>query len=330
MSEKKLTYLSTDIDKKMLQCVDNKAAYLDYREEFAQASNFKKRFDYPIHVDIELTNTCNYKCSICVHGKDETKQKEYYKTKFILQKEKIFEILNECKKMNVKSIQLNVNNEPLLYKDLIEVVEYAGRLKFPDIYFITNASLLKKEISEKLIKSGCTKIMFSLDAFSEDIYYKVRLTKCYHEIVNNILQFIELKKKLHTELPLTRVSFVITEINRHQMNEFKEFWESKVDFIAFQNLIRLDQNRMQNGRKAKDLKDYRCNMPNFRLTIKADGNVKPCCVFYGEDLNIGNIFTEKLSDIWNKDSFKQFQEMHKQYNWQNNEICKDCVTNSEL
>ena len=51
--DKKLTYTLNDMDKKMLEVVPDPEGFRQYREDFYAASTFKKRFDYPIHLDIE-------------------------------------------------------------------------------------------------------------------------------------------------------------------------------------------------------------------------------------------------------------------------------------
>lgn len=330
MGETRLTQIINNIDEKIIRYLEDPQTYIDYREEFYLASNFRKRFPYPVHVDIELTNTCNYRCAFCEHGRSAETKKEYYRHKRELPKDIVFKILDECSRIGVKSIQLNVANEPLLCRHLIEVISYASALKFPDIFFMTNGSLLDREMSSKIIKSGLTKIMFSLDAFDAGVYSRIRRKSNYAEVVANILEFIKLKRELAANLPVVRVSCVVTDQNRHQIADFEKFWKEKVDFIAFQNFIDIDSGGSRNGGNPGSLSGYRCNMPYFRLTVKADGNVKPCCVFYGEDLNFGNIFSEDLITIWNKEEFRKFQELHKEHRWRENETCSNCIMHTNF
>ena len=163
--QKQITSVIGDIDLKMIKMVSNKKSYLKYRELFQKASNFIERPNNPIHVDIEITNDCNYKCAFCVHG--IVSKNSYYKNHKELPKNKIYEILEECAKIGVRSIQFNVINEPLLYENLVDIIQYSNKLGFDDIFFISNGSLLDKDISVKLIEAGLTKLMISVDAFSE-------------------------------------------------------------------------------------------------------------------------------------------------------------------
>ena len=71
-------------------------------------------------------------------------------------------------------------------------------------------------------------------------------------------------------------------------------------------------------------------MSNFRLSIKADGNVRPCCVGYGEEILVGNIYKNSLKDIWHSKVFKDFQKMHLDYRSYENPSCKKCLEHSNL
>ena len=71
-------------------------------------------------------------------------------------------------------------------------------------------------------------------------------------------------------------------------------------------------------------------MPYFRIAIKADGNVRPCCVGYGEKINIGNIYKQRIFDIWNSNLMKEFQNMHKEYKSHNKIHCKECIVNKNF
>ena len=321
--EKKLTYTLNDMDKKMLEAVPDPEGFRKYREDFYAASTFKKRFDHPIHLDIELHNACNFRCAFCEHGLDP--KPEFYQTVIKLPKEDAFDVLDQASAMGVQSVQLNLVNEPLMYRDLIEVIEYASKLKFQDIYFLTNGSPLTEKKAEALIKSGLTRIMISLDAHSADIFEKVRRSKDYEKVKNNILNFMKKRKELNSKLPLVRTSFLVTDINKHQVNDFIDYWTDKVDFIAIQNLMSDESIEATNVENIDSLKGYRCNMPLFRLSIKADGRITPCCVFDGNLLTVGHIKKDSLKELWNSQKMRNFQDMHQNYGWHKNPICKKCV-----
>ena len=91
-------------------------------------------------------------------------------------------------------------NEPLAHKNIFKVLDYASKLKFNDLFFISNGYLLNEKNSEKILSSGLTKIMFSLDAFSPETYKERKLKNKkpanYEKVIKNILAFLKLKRKL--------------------------------------------------------------------------------------------------------------------------------------
>jgi len=312
----------------LLETEKEKNSYSSYRKIFEDASKFKNIQNYPIHLDIELDNVCNYACTFCPIGQPDNELNEYYKNVKKLDEKKIYEILDEAKSIGVRSLQFNLVNEPLAHKNIFKVLTYATNLKFDDLFFISNGYLLNEKNAMSILNSGLKKIMFSLDAFSAETYKERKLKNnkpaSYEKVINNILKFLELKKKYKKKFPLTRVSFIIMENNKHEVEPFKEFWKDKVDAIHFQKLIDYSDSNIITS----SVTENQCNMPMFRLSIKSDGNVKPCCVGYGEYINIGNVYDQSLYEIWNSDFMKNFQMLHINKEAEKNEICKKCLKNS--
>ncbi len=333
MSEK--TKVLGDIHQRTIEFLNSKIKkenYLKYRNKFNRASNFEELYDHPIHVDIEVDNICNYACSFCPIGQPESELGQWYKSKHEIPLDKLKSLLLECKEIGVNSIQLSIVNEPLANKNIFEVIDFASKLDFEDLYMVSNASLLNDKRSESILNSGLTKIQFSLDGFSAETYEKFRFTKNpkpgqYKKVLNNILNFLDLKKKMDKKFPLVKVSFIELEDNKHEFEDFKKFWKDKIDTIHYQKLIDYEKDFDFNDEKFKKI---RCNMPYFRIAIKADGNVRPCCVGYGEKINIGNIYKQRIFDIWNSNLMKEFQDMHKQHKSHNNLHCKECLVNTNF
>ena len=324
-----------DIHHKAVDFLDTdfkKSSYLKYRNKFDKAIKFEELFDHPVHVDIEVDNICNYACSFCPIGQPESDLGQWYKNKHEIPLEKLKSLLTECKEIGVNSVQLSIVNEPLANKNIFEVINFASELNFDDLYMVSNASLLDDRRSESILNSGLTKIQFSLDGFSAETYEKYRFAKNpkpgqYKKVLNNILNFLNLKKKMNKKFPLVKVSFIELDDNKHEFEDFKKFWSDKVDAIHYQKLIDYEKDFDFDDEKFKKI---RCNMPYFRIAIKADGNVRPCCVGYGEKINIGNIYKQNIFEIWNSNLMKKFQAMHKEYKSNKNAHCKDCIISTSF
>ncbi|MFC1644076.1 radical SAM protein, partial [Candidatus Omnitrophota bacterium] len=135
--------------------------FREYRRRW-KSINTSTETEHPIHLDFELNFGCNLKCEICIlqTPPEETKfKKEYGK---VLSYEKFCEIIDDGIEKGLCSITLSGNNEPLLFKEIPQYIEYAKKKNVLDIIMLTNGTLLDTVTSEELVNSGLTRICFSV------------------------------------------------------------------------------------------------------------------------------------------------------------------------
>ncbi len=294
-----------------------------YREKYDLASNLKI-LDFPIQLDFELNSSCNLRCPMCPISAESPKGKgkktwfdfEYYK-----------EILNFSVKKGTKAIKLNYINEPLIRNDFIKFIDYAKKIGILDIYFSTNGILLNKKTSTELIKSGLTRIQISIDAITKDTYDKVRPGGNYDKIIKNIEEFLSIKKDLNVQLPLVRVNFVKTSINRHELQKFLDFWNDKVDMIGVQEFV--TPTKVENpslAARSKRKESFKCSFPFKQLVINNEKKILPCCTFWGEELELQTLKKpEDLLSAWNSRKMQKLREKHLEGKYYEVEQCKKCI-----
>ena len=121
------------------------------------------------------------------------------------------------------------------------------------------------------------------------------------KVINNLENFLKIRKNLNSITPLVRVNFVKTEINEFELNEFIKFWNSKVDMIGVQEFIK--PTKVKNEIKSKKTfkkKNFKCSFPFKQLVINNEKQVLPCCTFWGEELALQKISKpEDLKKAWN-------------------------------
>lgn len=313
----------------LLKNIKNSIKWQEYRNIYKQAAQLEKILDYPIQVDFELNATCNLKCPMCPLSTEINVDKKKYLFPFDL----FCKIIDDGVSKGLRAIKLNYLNEPLLRNDLEEFINYAKKSGVLDIYFSTNAMLLNEERIYSLIKSGLDRIQISIDAFSEDVYNEVRPGGNYEKVKNNILNLIKIKKSLNSLTPLVRVNFVRTELNEHELKQFIDFWENKSDMIGIQEMVKPPKTTKNFGSKTTTQKStFSCSFPYKQLVINAQGEVLPCCTFYGEELVLGNIFDlyEKtgncdLTRFWNSEKIINLRAIHKLGQFYKNPICSKCI-----
>jgi len=300
--------------------------FLKYRENWKASQKFQKEFDFPLYILTELTFSCNYRCPQCLLGNKEEIQKlkpEIPEMPISLFKK----IIDESEKHNCRSLCVNHTSEPLLVRDLSERIEYASKRGFLDILMNTNGELLNDVVSKKLIRSGLTRLMISLDANSSETFKKIRVGGNFEKVRQNILDFIELRNNMGLKLPLVRTSFVLQKSNAHELRNFKNFWKDKVDYVHIQSFSKPYETAEDSRIPDKELPmmdHFRCDQPNNRLVIRSDGKVLPCCSWFGYEIPVGNVNNQTIYEIWNFKQMKNLRKLHFEGRYKDNPTCNKC------
>jgi cyclic pyranopterin phosphate synthase len=161
----------------------------------------KDNFERPIiSLRITITNRCNENCIYCHHdgmvsSKDEMTPDEIYK------------ICQIAKKLGVKKIRLS-GGDPLVRKDIVEIVERVGSLDFKDISLTTNGVLLEK-YAEGLKNAGLNRVNVSLDTLNPDTYKFVTKRDYLDKSKAGILKAVEVGMN-----PVKINMVVMKDINR--------------------------------------------------------------------------------------------------------------------
>ena len=265
--------------------------YFLYRVKWFLAKWFVPK--YPVHVDFELSNICNLKCSFCPQSL-EIKDWEPLVMKFDMYKKIIDEIQGK-----VSSIKFNLRGESTLHPEFIQFLEYT-KGKFIDSRVNTNGQYRDISISRAMVEN-LKEISFSVDAFCADTYKMIRGGDYYllKKNINNCIYWANYTKA-NTKIVL---SFTVTEANKLELQDFVTYWRRKYHNISFR--IRPVWDRTSEERNRGTLKRKNCYMPNRRLVVAANGDVYPCCVQWHKPFTIlGNVNSESLLNIWNSFSLQ--------------------------
>lgn len=271
------------------------ARYTVYRDAWRAAKPGSPP-QFPLHVDLELMDDCNSACTFCPRNKKSHPDLPYaINTKQTLPDNLLEKFLREAKEMSLYSINVAVG-EPLLDNRCLPLVKEFHANGGVDSRVITNGVLLDTVI-DQIFDSGLVNLFVSLDAFSDETYQPLRGgVGRYQKVVDNIMLILEEKKRRRSVLPVMRVSFIETDINRHEADMFIAFWREKVEIVDIHQYQRFDN--LEGGSKPKK---WHCIDPFRRLCIMANGDILPCCTFYGKLLPLGNFENLSLAEAWNSE-----------------------------
>ena len=312
-----------DIDKFIEKNHKDPERYLNYRNKWKDRTNQNKI----LFALIETTSKCNFTCPMCV-------QSEEYAHTQNMSKGLFDKIIHEIKTNEIPSVCMNQTNEALLDKKIFDRLEAVSKIETVcDIHMNTNASLLNEERSKKILNSNLTRLLIGFDGFSKETYEKVRRKGNYEEVLKNILNFLELKKKLGKVFPVVRISFVRNSENEHEVNDWFEFWKDKVDYIAIQEFITpfADTSREylipKSSKRTKiDPSKIICTAPSERVGFRGNGDVLPCCSHFATEMPIGNLNENSYEEISKSEKIiKLKHDLLQPYGYKKNKICRDCI-----
>ncbi|MEJ6980465.1 GTP 3',8-cyclase MoaA [Pedobacter sp. P351] len=179
---------------------------------------------------VSLINTCNLGCVYCTFGNDE--QKENYKSS----KEKslspaelghLIKQLHEV--LNLDTIRFT-GGEPLLYKELPELVKSVKNSGIDDLKITTNGLLLEN-MARRLKDAGITELNVSLDAFDEDVFYKMSRRSGINRTFNGIDSAIKAGIKVKIN------SVIMKGLNESQIIPLLNFAADKGITIRFLEIM---------------------------------------------------------------------------------------------
>ncbi|MBE0460628.1 MAG: SPASM domain-containing protein [Candidatus Aminicenantes bacterium] len=285
--------------------------------------NYKKKsakLPYlPVRLWVELTSYCNYKCIMCPNK--DLKEEDKGFMEFDLYKK----IIDESHNI-VFDINLAHRGESLLHPQIIEMIDYAKQKNlFTRLH--TNGSLLTEEMSQKIIASRLDHLSFSFDGYNKEQYEKIRIGGDFNKTVNNIVRFLEIKRKSHAKKPTTAIEVISFSPSKKE----KLAYEKKIFLSRFKDLT-LDSFVIKNLhnwggelKKSHPQKKYSvCTFPWNALTIFWDGSVLPCTQdFFGHYL-LGNVKDSSLMEIWNGEPMIELRRKLAKREISDLEICSKC------
>ncbi len=226
-------------------------------------------------------------------------------------------IIDEGVKNGLCALSFGPISEPLLVSNLEEYISIAKAKGIIDIILYTNAHLLTYKRAKSLINAGLTWINISIGATAKKTYESMRDYSNFDKVLKNTLDFLKAKQDLNSPLPMVRVSFVNTKQNTNELSGFIDFWIDKADVVSIQNLVNLHKNTTNELKfkqdfyiEIEDTSDKTqkfCSQPYQRLLIRYNGDITPCCRFLGLNQVFGNVYKDKIFDVYNSKKMKEFR-----------------------
>ena len=273
--------------------------YKEYRRCWMEnPKNFILR-DMPIHLDIEASSRCNLRCTFC-DKLPNLKPGQLGNLDFDLFKHIIDQFSEENKLWGLK---LSYRGEPLINKQVPDMVKYAKDHGVLDIYFNTNGMFLDEAMCRRLIEAGLDRVSISIDGTEAKEYESVRIGAKFDTLVNNLETLIRLRKEYGVTYPKIRIQTVVFPTT--DAKAYKEKWSAYADEVA------MIDYKDESIRNTELRGDWACPQLWQRLTIEWDGTVLGCNNDDPRNINLGNAADRSIYDCWHDKMLMDIREKHK-------------------
>lgn len=249
--------------------------------------------DLPKRVELELSNSCNLRCTYC--------PRSHLKNPSGFMDKKLFiKVIDEITEFPETVLVLHRRGESLLHPEFNALLGYIAG-KFKEVQMATNATLLMPDKFEAIIKA-LTFISFSIDI--PQVFDLTRKPAKYSAVENNIKRFLDHNKGRVR----TQVSMVETcQTPKENVELFKKIWGGKVDRIRIyeEHSIGGVFGSIRNPRKERKP----CIMPFYEMLVYYDGKVGRCNHdWVGEPM--GDLNAETIRQIWLNKRYEALRREH--------------------
>lgn len=283
------------------------------------------------------TNLCNFRCRYCAHfGGLKQFEKEYGLKAESMSLETFKRTIDQLKDFSnqVKVINLSGQGEPLLNKQLPEMIAYAKESKVAkNIEIITNASLFCHELSKRLIDSGIDTIRISLQGMNNQKYKDIcGFNLDFNKLVSEIEYLYSIKGSTSVFVKVMDIALEEGEeelfyktfgtiSDRMYIEQCKPVYDS----VEMTQNIETETDRYGRKHEHRDV----CPLPFYMLGILPDGTVSPCETIY-VPITLGNIWTESIIEMWNGKKMQDFQTMQLRKKRYMNPQCARCCAPDDV
>ncbi len=213
--------LSYNLTEKCNVCLKNLKGG-NFTSVLAKAYDVNAPSDYPSMMELELNNTCNLECVMCIGELSSSIRKNRenlppihspYDSSFVEQLEEFIPHLKELRFNGGEPFLIN-----LVYEIFKKVEKLNPRLK---ITIATNGSVLNNKVKDWLNRLNIH-INFSLDSLTPEIYEAIRINAKFERIIENF-------KFYHNYCKTNQRTLCV------MVNPLRNNWHEMPDFIRFVN-----------------------------------------------------------------------------------------------
>lgn len=296
--------------------------FKEYRRRWYENPRDHVVGEFPLHVDIESSYSCNLRCVMC--------QIDFKSPDQGMMKWDTFErVIGECGKYQVPSIKLNFRGEPLLHPKVVDMVRAAKEHGVMEVQFNTNGVLLNEGKINGLIDAGLDRIKFSLDGATPEVFDSIRIGTNYKVVSKNIHDFVAIRNRRGLKRPSITVQMVYMKETEEDLVKFVETWRHVANRVGIGRYRNPRGHLDADASRVEDFPTKVIPCPQLwqRLLVTYDGKVLMCCGDHHARSPLGHLKERTLHEIWHGPALEAVRRAHLEGRSDEIEACRPCEIN---
>jgi radical SAM protein with 4Fe4S-binding SPASM domain len=273
---------------------------------------------YPYMLQIEPTNHCNLACTVCPSGRNELNRDRRH-----MNLDEFRSIIDDMQDYLLFLVMWDWG-EPLLNPELPAMIRYANKQGIKTVTS-TNGHLPNDESFLKdLLTSGLSTIIVAIDSLSSDHYEEYRKKGSLNRALEGLKKIIAVKKRTNSKTEIV-LRMVVMKQNEHEMASMRKNAEllgvdrftvktanptcgtSCMDETIVPDNPEYRRYEYFRGTYERIRSDAGCSYIWFMSNIQSNGDVVPCTCDYDGEMKVGNIRTQKFSEIWDSPAYRELR-----------------------
>ncbi len=284
----------------------------------------------PIVVTIDPSSVCNFRCAFCPTS-DKKLISNIKRYQGFLDLKTYKKCINDLGEFNqdIYMIKLYKDGEPLLNPNFVEMVEYARSKPWIGcIMLTTNGSKLSRKLSQKLVKSGLSRLHVSLEGMSTEKYRNfAKVNIDFDALVEEIAYLYSIRGNCEVSVKIPYENLAEGEEEKFHRT-FKNICDSYYIERISPVWPTFDVSKLGSFKKSvyqMETKNLEvCPYIFYQMAVNSNGTVSACCVDWKRELIIGNVRVSSLLDIWNGQVYNNLRIKHLEKRRCEIPFCRNC------
>lgn len=273
------------------------------------------------HVQIEISNLCNYQCIFCPRTKTVRKQGK-------IEDKLFYRLLQEVYDFGAREMSFHYSGDPFLHPSLPEYVKAAKQTGYSYVYIDTNGFAATPEKIRAVIDAGVDSIKFSVNAGTRESYEWTHGVDGLEQVVEHVTYCDTYRKKKNPAMKLF-VSCVYTRYTQEEKETVQALFPF-CDEVIFQPAadfsgVMPEVNTLLKGEGDNSYPNLcPCPMVFGGIYITYEGYLSACCTNFDNHVVVADLKEMSLEEAWYGEKMTELRKRHLEQDLKGL-VCHNCV-----